>query len=186
MHFVIVAVACALAWGAQGPAAGSVTRLERGSAREVPLRAAAERWRTAVVARDARDIVRSALPEERPLLERALRAPASPAAQTLWGSASGPRPAARTFFRAQRGRPEIAVFSREVLSPEQKRAFGDATEYATTCFFRGEPRWPKSYAGLQGLNDWTRVLCLDWIRDDGTWRISYMGIAFPDEGDGVG
>jgi hypothetical protein len=83
MNATVVAIACAVAWGAQEPAAGSITRLERGSAREVTLRAAAERWRSAVVARDVPGIVRSALPEERPLLERALRAPLSPAAQAL-------------------------------------------------------------------------------------------------------
>ena len=165
MNLTIIAVTCAVTWAAQGPAAGSITRVERGSAREVPLRAAAERWRSAVVARDVRDIVRTALPEERPLLERALRAPASPAAQALWGSVTGPRPAARTFFRAHRGRPEIAVFAREELSTSQKRTLGDGTDYATTCFYRGTPAWPASAAELQRLDDWMQVLCRDWIRD---------------------
>ena len=153
MNLTIVALTCAVAWGAQGPA-GSITRLERGTAREASLRAAADRWRMAVVSRDARALVRSALPEERRLLERELRAPVSPAAPALWGSVAGPRPAARTFFRAQAVTPDIAVFSREILSPAQKQAFGDPTEYATTCFFRDEPRWPNSYAELQRIDDW--------------------------------
>jgi hypothetical protein len=165
MKAIVVAMACAVVWAAQGPAAGTITRMERGSAREVPLRAAAERWRSAVVARDVRDIVRSAVPEERPLLERALRVPASPAAQALWGSVTGPRPAARTFFRAQHGRPEIVVFSREVLAASQKQALGDRTEYATTCFYREARSWPATSFELQRLDDWTHVLCLDWIRD---------------------
>lgn len=186
MNITIVAVACAVAWGAQGPAAGRITRLERGSARDVQLRAEAERWRSAVLSRDVRAVVRSALPEERRLLERELRAPASPAAQALWGSGDGARPVARTFFRAPGGTPDIAVFSREVLSPAQKDALGDTTEYATTCFFRGQPRWPDSSAELWSIDDWTHVLCLDWIRDGDAWRMSYTGMAFPDEGDGVG
>lgn len=186
MNATVVAIACAVAWGAQEPAAGSITRLERGSAREVTLRAAAERWRSAVVARDVPGIVRSALPEERPLLERALRAPLSPAAQALWGSVTEPRPAARTFFRARSGRPEIAVFSREVLAASQKQALGDRTEYATTCFYREARVWPATSVELQRIDDWTHVLCRDWIRDGDTWRMSYTDIASPDEGDGVG
>lgn len=186
MNVTIIAVTCAVAWAAQGPDAGTITRIERGSAREAQLRADAQKWRSAVVARDVRTLARFALPEERRLLTRELRALASPAVQALWGRGDSTRPSARAFFSAPGGTPEIAVFSREVLSPTQKPAFGDATEYATTCFFRGTRAWPDTWAELQRVDDWTQVLCLDWVRAGGHWRMSYTDIAFPDEGDGVG
>lgn len=124
---------------------------------------AAKAWRTAVLAKDYRTLVKYGWPEER---ER-LRARLADKRSVLWRTLFGATFSATHFFQ-QQSVVGLTVF-------EGPGSFERGYPWAA-CFFDGSkkpPAWPGSYPDLQRLSDLRAVFCLTIQRDGEEWRISY-------------
>lgn len=169
--------ATALVFAARQPA---VTPVARTSALARQVSTAAESWRRAVLANDVKRLAAFAWPEERAMVARDLASRDSELSHALWGR-PGTSGGGMAAFLTRRGTLRHVVFIRHPLSEQQRQLFDDREEYATGCFHREPIDWPVTYSELHGLPAGS-VLCLDWIRDGRTWRVSY-DFGYPNEGD---